>query len=480
MADNPSGRLWHLPGLEPAGESSATAEARMGDSPSSEWHDGRSPTGLPVRTPRLSDHQAALVAASVRASALEARAGRTHGDVLRAVSSAALRLADPSDSMGSEAELLLSSGLGWSPKAAREALAGMSREWTERALGELVEAEIGDPALLDGFAQDPTRDGRLRTAVGPPLVFQIHAGNVPGVPVTGAILALLARSGVLAKTGSDEPGLLPLFARALAEVDPLLAYCLAATWWPGEDLPPAFSRWGKEAGKVVVYGGDSAVRAVRLRIPTEVELIVYGPRVGLAVFLPDAPHAAAALLARDVCAYEQRGCVSPRIAFVVESDPLDVSDLVAAAMAEESSRVEPPAVTETEAVALRTARAECEFAGLEDGSTRVSGPQDLSWTVLAHRDAGADSEALPRAVWVYGVPSLESLEVLLQPFTGRIQSVGYAGRDGETDLARLASRLGVSRICALGDMAWPPPDWRHEGRHRLLPLLTWTDWEPLS
>jgi len=257
MADNPSGRLWHLPGLEPAGESSATAEARMGDSPSSEWHDGRSTTGLPVRTPRLSDHQAALVAASVRASALEARAGRTHGDVLRAVSSAALRLADPSDSMGSEAELLLSSGLGWSPKAAREALAGMSREWTERALGELVEAEIGDPALLDGFVRDPTRDGRLRTAVGPPLVFQIHAGNVPGVPVTGAILALLARSGVLAKTGSDEPGLLPLFARALAEVDPLLAYCLAATWWPGEDLPPAFSRWGKEAGKVVVYGGDS-------------------------------------------------------------------------------------------------------------------------------------------------------------------------------------------------------------------------------
>ena len=214
----------------------------MGDSTSSEWHDGQRPAGLLIRTPRLSDHQASLVAASVRDSALEARAVRTHRDVLRAVSSAARRLADPSDSMGTEAELLLTSGLGWSPKAARETLYGMSREWTESALGKLVEAEIGDPALLDGFAPDPTRGGRFRTAVGPPLVFQIHAGNVPGVPVTGAILGLLARSGVLAKTGSDEPGLLPLFARALAEADPLLASSLAATWWPGGDSPPALSR----------------------------------------------------------------------------------------------------------------------------------------------------------------------------------------------------------------------------------------------
>ena len=480
MADDPGGRMWHLPGLELEGAPGASAGVETADPVSSEWHETRTTSGFLVRTPRLSDRQASLVAASVRAAALEARAVRTCSDVLRAISIAALRLSNPSDSMGTEAELLLSGELGWSPEAAREALAGMSREWTEGALSELIESEIGDPALLDGYVSDPTRDGRLRTAVGPPLAFQIHAGNVPGVPVTSAILALLSRSGVLAKTGADEPGLLPLFARSLAETDPLLASCVAATWWPGENPPPAFACWGKEAGKVVVYGGDSAVRAVRRQVPSDVELIVYGPRVGLAVLLPDAPVEAGSLLARDVCAYEQRGCVSPRIAFVIGSDPLDLSVLVAAGMEEEAVRVAPPAVSEAEAVALRSVRAECEFAGLEDGSTRVFGPPDLSWTVLAHRDAGIDSEALPRAVWVYGVPSLEWLATFLRPFEGRIQSIGYSGRDGEDDLARLAARLGVSRICALGDMAWPPPDWRHEGRHRLLPLLTWTDWEPVT
>ncbi len=479
MADTALGPMWHLPGVEPADEpgegaglgSSAAASAR-------EWHETRTSTGQLVQTPRLSDREASEIAASVRSAALEARSVRTHADVLRAISGAALRLADPSDTVGQEAERLLSIGLGWSREAAREALAGMSREWTEEALSALVEAELGDPALLERFVADPTRNGRRRTAVGPPLVFQIHAGNVPGVPVTAALLTLIARSGLLAKTGADEPGLLPLFARALAAADPLLATCVAVTWWPGDEMPPAFGRWGKEAGKAVIYGGESAVRAVRRQIPPEVELIVYGPRVSLAVFLPDASDEAAGRLARDVCAYEQRGCVSPRIAYVVGADPLALSDRIAAAMEKEADRVPPPPLSDTEAVALRSARAGCEFAGFEDGSTRVSGPPELSWTVLAYRDAGVESEALPRAVWVYGVPSVDALNALLRPFEGRIQTIGYAGREREDELARMAARLGVSRICALGEMAWPPPDWRHDGRHRLLPLLTWTDWEP--
>ena len=468
MADGP---MWHLPGLDLSPENASGFGAEAPDSGALEWHEVRTATGRLVQAPRLSDGEASTIAASVRSAALEARSVRTPAEVLRAISGSALRLSDPSDPIGQEAKRVLSVGLGWSGQAAQESLAGMAREWTENALRGLIESEVGDPAVLERFVPDPTRDGRFRMAVGPPLVFQIHAGNVPGVPVTGAMLALVARSGLLAKSGTDEPGLLPLFARAL------LASCVAATWWPGDEMPPAFHRWGKDSGKVIVYGGESAVRAVRQHIPPEVELIVYGPKVGLAVFLPDAPDEASELLARDVCAYEQRGCVSPRIAFVIGADPLELSDRIAAAMELEARRVRPPRLLDAEAVALRSARAECEFAGFEDGSTRVTGPADLSWTVLAHRDPGIESEALPRAVWVYGVPSVEALEALLARFERRIQSIGYAGSEREADLSLIGARLGVSRICAIGDMAWPPPDWRHEGRHRLLPLLTWTDWE---
>ncbi|MGW8282957.1 MAG: acyl-CoA reductase [Gemmatimonadota bacterium] len=441
-------------------------------------HEAWTAAGRLLRAPRLNERDAAGVASAVRNAANEARSVRKYADVLRAVSEAAMRLADASDAVGREAERLLSAGLGWPATIARESLAGMSREWTEEALHSLVVAEIGDPTLLERFVPDPSRPGRQRTAAGPPLVLQIHAGNVPGVPVTSAVLALLARSGLLAKTGSDEPGLLPLFARSLADIDPLLGRCVAATWWPGEERPTALTRWGKEAGKAIVYGGDAAVQAVRESLPPDVELIVYGPRVGIAVFLPDAPSAAADMLARDVCAYEQRGCVSPRVVFALGQDALDLSDRIASGMEREVTRLGSPALSDAEAVALRSARAECEFAGLEDESTRVSGPEDLSWSVMAYRKAGIHSVALPRAVWVYAVPSLDALYEILRPFQGRIQSIGYAGNEQEEKLARMAARLETSRVCPVGEMAWPPIDWRHEGRYRLLPLLTWTDWEP--
>lgn len=474
------GVLWHLPGFEPGRASAQPSDSRAEPGTARASHEARTATGLVLRAPRLDDREAAEVAAAVRKAALDARTARSVAEVIRAVSAAALKLADPADAVGWEAERLLSAGLGWSGTTAREALAGMSREWTEEALHGLVVAEIGDPDLLDRFVPDPTRPGRRRTAAGPPLVLQIHAGNVPGVPVTGAILALLARSGVLAKTGSDEPGLLPLFARALADIDPLLGRCVAATWWPGEERTPVYERWGKEAGKAIIFGGHAAVRAVRETLPPDIDLIVYGPRVGIAVFLPDAPFEAADRLARDVCAYEQRGCVSPRVVFAVGRDPLDLSDRIASGLARETARASPPGLSEEEAVALRSVRAECEFAGLEDGSTRVSGPSDLSWSVMAYRDAGVDTVALPRAVWVYGIPSVEALHQILRPLEGRIQSIGYAGSEQEDELVRLAARLATSRICPLGEMAWPPADWRHEGRHRLLPLLRWTDWEPAS
>ena len=120
--------MWHLPGLEPDGTPREADGIAMSDSGDLDWHEIRTATGRLVRTPRLSDRQASAVAASVRAAALEARTVRTHSDVLRAISSAALRLTDPSDGVGREAALLLSGELGWSREAAREALTGMSRE----------------------------------------------------------------------------------------------------------------------------------------------------------------------------------------------------------------------------------------------------------------------------------------------------------------------------------------------------------------
>ena len=463
-------RAWWLPGLE----------SRTGRDLAAEWTAGSpyaGPAGPKLHAPNLSKEQAGAVARTVRAAAQRARSERSHVEIVRSVSRAALRLADPDDRWGREAHRLLAAWLDWTSPVLRESLDGMARDWTEESLHRIVADELSDPELLSGFVTDAPGPDRRRMASGPPLVLQLHAGNVPGVSVGCAMLSLIARSGVLAKTGSDEPWLLPLFARALAEVDPLLGDCLAVTWWPGESSPPALSHWVKASRKVVMYGGDEAVAAIRERVPSDTELIVYGPRTGIGVFLPDAPQEAAGLLARDALAYEQRGCISPRLVYVVGSKPLEVARVIARELKRESERLGKPPMTEAEAVALRRVRAEWEFAGISDGSTLALGPADLNWTVLARDAPGIEAQALPRALWVYGVRDLETLRAALQPLEGRIQGLGYAGRQGERQLAGLAVELGVSRVCPLGRMAWPPPDWRQENRQRLMPLLDWTEWE---
>lgn len=486
-------RVAHLPGMagDPHGR-----------------HRGQTPAGEPFSAPALTAEAAREVAAAVRSAALASRRERDLDAVVRSVSRAAGRLAEPGVPVGEEALSLLVDELGWDADLARRTLVGMAATWTEASLRRVLQAELGDPAALERFvpgappsgqgvggkvgARPPGASGsRRRRALGPPLLFVVHAGNVPGVAVTAAVRGLLVRSGVLSKASSGEPGLLALFARALAEEDELLGRCLATTWWPGGTAPPVEEAWVKSSGKVVVYGGGSAVDSYRGRVPAHVDLVAYGPRVGLAVVLPDAdPGVAARSLARDVFAYEQGGCVSPRIVYAVGRPAAELAEPIAAALAEEASGRQPPPPDAAEATAIRALRAEAEFAGY--GGTGQPGTEpsaarepvqllasqgDLAWTVLAGGDATPRSEALPRVVRVHGVDDLERLAALLAPLEGRIQALGAAGSEGAEELAERAAELGVARIAPLGAMAWPPADWRHDGRHQLLPLLRWTDWE---
>lgn len=456
---------WHLPGL---------------DAEPAEWLEGHTAGGAEFRAPALSASSAGAVAGAIGRAALEARASRTTDEVIRSIANAAAELAGDGPA-GVAARQLLGAELGWSESLARETLEGMARSWTAEALTGLVQTELGGPAVLDGFVSDPTWTGpgqRRRRAIGPPIILQVLAGNVPGVAITATIRALIVRSGVLCKLPEAEPGLLPLFARVLAEVDPLLGRCVAATWWSGVTFPAAWREWVRRAGKVVVYGGDTAVEAVRVALPGDTDLVSYGPKTGIGVALRSTPTAAVSELARDVGAYDQQGCVSPRLVYVVGEPMKPFVDGLAAALAEHSRRHPPPEPTAEEAVAIRAARAEFEFGGYSDGRSAVAAPGDsLAWTILAAQSPAARTEALPRVVWVHAVPDIEALQEVLRPLDGRIQAVGYSGSEGLEELAALAARLGVSRIAPFGTVAWPPPDWRHEGRHQLLPLLNWTDLE---
>ena len=465
------------------------------------WYEGRSGSGRSFRAPRLSAAEAEKVADRVLESALAARDERRLKEIVAAVSRSAVRLADPDDRSGAEAVELLGRELGWSGEAASDSLAEMGRIWSEEGLWSVILGEFHDPAVLEVFRPAPPARrtpepasepgaariaaARRRRAAGPPLLFVVHAGNVPGVAVTAVIRGLLVRSGVLSKAPQEEPGLTALFCRNLYEEDPLLGSCVATTWWPAGEETPTWNAWSKRSGRVVAYGGEEAVRGVRSRLPAHLPMVVYGPKLGLGVLLPDVVPAhdrLTAAIAHDVCAYEQRGCVSPRLLYVLGGSAEaaeEFGERLGRALASELVRLPPPPVDAGSAVAIRALRSEAEFRGYGPGpESRVIGSEgDLSWTVIVEAEPRVETDGLPRVVRVHPVADLAGLEDVLRPLARRIQAIGYAGSDGAARLAELAVRLGVSRLAPFGRVAWPPADWRHDGHPQLLPLVDWTDWE---
>lgn len=467
------GPAW-LPGYEPAGGDSAEVSL-----------DGMTAAGATFTVPALSAAEAAMVADRARTAALAAR--RTHriADVILSVSRAALRLADPDDPIGSRAIAALEQSGGWSKQAAERLLSSNAEGWTAMCLTSIVSSELGNPAFLDGPQSDSTRPGRRRQAIGPPTLLLILAGNVPGVAVTAVIRALLVRSAVLCKVSRDEPDLVALFAEALAEEDAALAQTIAATWWPAEDPPPPAFEWPKRCGKVIVYGGADAVSGLRALTPPETPLVEYGPRLGIVFLGKAASDRDLAALARDVHAYDQAGCVSPRLVYVLsestlkdtETGPGTLIERLATALGTESSESPGTPLRDAEAVAIRAARARYLFAA-EEGA-QMLGAEDLAWSLL-YRDApGSFSESLPRTVWAYRIAGPDDLREVSEVFEGRVQAVGVAGLETTTRAAieALALEWRASRVVPVGGMAWPPFDWRHDGRMQLVPLLSWTDFE---
>lgn len=472
---------------------------------------GMTVAGTPFSVPALSAADAATAADYARNAALAAR--RTHriADVITAISRAALRLADPNDPTGARAVAALETSGGWPRQAAEDLLASNAAGWTEDSLTSLVRMELGDPALLDGPQSDPDHPGRRRQAIGPPALLLVLAGNVPGVAVTAVLRGLLVRSAVLCKLPQDEPDLVGLFARVLHEEDAALGATIAATWWPADQPGPAADEWTKRSGKVIVYGGADAVSGLRARTPPEIPLVEYGPRLGIACLGADVSDEELAALARDACAYDQAGCVSPRLVFLLgdfsgrsaesvadtetedtnetgdSKDPVVTGDTdsiqnavlerLAAALSAEATDSPGSPIREAEAVALRAARSRYQFSA-EEG-TRAFGADDLGWSLLYRNMPGTYSEGLPRTLWAYRATDMDDLRALGAVLEGRVQALGVAGLDPATieALEQLAVEWGVSRVVPVGGMAWPPPDWRHDGRYQLLPLLRWTEFE---
>lgn len=195
--------------------------------------------------------------------------------------SVARRVRDPHDALGIEARtrLLPTSGL--------------SREGLELALSHHLETE----------ASASNRARLLAWAVPSARCHVVLSANVVTAALRAIVLGLVSAPHVLVKPSRRDPELARMLVR---EIAPHLA---------SGSLALTESLAADSDDEVHAYGSDSTLAAIAAALPLRARLRGHGSGFGVAVIDETTDlEAAARGLARDIVAFDQRGCLSPRIA----------------------------------------------------------------------------------------------------------------------------------------------------------------------
>lgn len=327
---------------------------------------------------------------------------------VRELVGAARRLADPSDPLGRRArtELVRTSAL--------------SAEGVEYALTHCLETAPSDAEVASLCASVPPA----------PRAQVILSANVFTAAHRAIALARAAAERVCVRPSRREP----VFTALLAEA-----------------LPGAFdvvSELAAEPGDhVYAYGSDETLAALRASLPTGVVFHGHGSGFGVAVI--EAGRGDAEALARDVAAFDQRGCLSPRLA-LVRGSAAEVRDFAAAlagALAALERALPLGQLSPDERADVVRFRDAAAYAGelLRAGSGYVS------------VDATAERPPLlPPVGRNLHVTAAGDLRAQLEPLASRIAAVGVGGpTELEAELRRIAPR---ARFSPLGSMQRPAFD----------------------
>lgn len=322
-------------------------------------------------------------------------------------------------------------------RRALAASSGLSEAGIDLALSEHLELRPGDEEidrLLDAAA--PV-DERAR-------VWVLLSAHVCTAALRALAVALAAAPRVSVRPSRRDPVLAEHLARRLG-ADPALA-ALGAEVAVVSELSPA------PGDHVFVYGADATLERVSRGWPATVTRTLSGTGFGVAALGPSGdPRAAAEALARDVVVFDQKGCLSPRIAFVEGAERArDFGRLLHEALDAWQGRVPRGALESDE-------RAELTRHG---DLARSLGELYLGEGHAVSIDLDPHAVPLPpaaRAVHVVAAHP-DRVGALIAPYARYVTTIGAAGDSGGGLTGALAAASPSARLAELGEMQRPPLD----------------------
>ncbi len=355
----------------------------------------------------------------------------------------------------------------------REGLDSALRAWRSEDFVACAEREIG--ASLAGGRRLAPFDW---TTV-------IAGGALPMPTLLSSLLPLVLGSPVLLRETSKDPVTGGLVARSLAARDEDLARAFEPLAFSSDD--DAAMTAALAAPCVVATGSDETLASIVGRLSPIQRFVGYGHRFSIGVIGPDldtdGQKRVAAGLALDVARWDQSGCLSPVVVYLVGIDTAAAGRFaseVAAALARTSEDLPRGELRPNVKVAIANERSSARMRLGDDDGMLFEGDD---YTVVLEPDARARPAPLGRFLRLMRVDSVESLNRALEAFSGHLSNVcleGFAAayKHSASDSIRRHDesfwtdwhRLGVSRFTSAGRLQTPPVDWPHDGLPLFVPL----------
>jgi hypothetical protein len=271
-------------------------------------------------------------------------------------------------------------------------------------------------------------------------VHVVLSANVFVGAVRAVALGVAAARDVVVRPSSREAVLVPLLRRALEDQGSETRFALT------DQLGPS------PGDHVHVYGRRETIAAIAAQGPAGVVVRGHGPGFGAALLDRAADlDEAAERLSWDVIAFDQRGCMSPRIAFIVGAP--DAARRFALRLASALD------VREKEVPRGKLAADERRDAALYRQTAQAIGELHEGATFAVSVDFDPVAMILPppgRHVHIARVSDIEALGRLVAPFRGAITCFGVPEKT--VHAAFLMGRAPGARTLPLGNMQRPPLD----------------------
>lgn len=306
-------------------------------------------------------------------------------------------------------------------------------------------------------------------------VLHVLSGNVFLVGIGSLLEGLITGNVNILKMSSNETLFMPLLLQTLEDVDKdgVVVRSIAAIDYSSSQTE-VMEVFKKRVDGIVVWGGEEAVKAYRNDLPARTKVIVYGPKLSVAIVTNEGlrdwgPEKVAEKLAFEMAVWDQNACTAPQLCFVEGEDALQALANAMPAKCEKWETELPPGPAEmNQAVEIQKLRSVHEIAEAR-GEEKLLGSQgNVNWTLFTSKDKTIDPSPLHRTLKLVAYSEIAEVLGELEKLRGYIQTIGLAS--GPTETMTVSTQIlgaGALRVLELGQMSGGEIDDPHDGSYDL-------------